>query len=201
LGDDRRAVTAAAFVDRDGVLNGLVADPVSGAPESPLRTEDVALLPHAAAGVACLRAAGYAIVVVSNQPAAAKGTITLAQLEAVNDRVLWLMADAGEPVDAVRLCLHHPLGVVPGLAGPCDCRKPAPGMLLDAARELGLDLGRSWMIGDTDADIAAGLSAGCGTVLIEHAPSAHKRTGTATPDLRASDLLDAARQLLVAPVR
>ena len=71
---------------------------------------------------------------------------------------------------------------MPELAGPCDCRKPAPGMLLDAARELDIDLERSWMIGDTDSDVLAGAAAGCRTVLIEQEASGHKRKGTARPD-------------------
>ncbi len=103
-------------------------------------------------------------------------------------RVLELLAAEGVRFDASRLCLHHPDGVVAELSGPCDCRKPAPGMLLDAARALGLDLGGSWMLGDTDADVAAGRAAGCRTVLIEHPASAHKRGGGASPDLIAADL-------------
>jgi D-glycero-D-manno-heptose 1,7-bisphosphate phosphatase len=86
------------------------------------------------------------------------------------------------------MCLHHPDGVVAELSGPCECRKPAPGMLLDAARELGLDLDRSWMVGDTDADIEAGRAAGCRTALIVHPGSAHKRSEAAPADLEGPDL-------------
>ena len=131
---------------------------------------------------------------VSNQPAAAKGKVPLEQLLAVHERVLALLREQGVHLDASRLCLHHPEGVVAELTGPCDCRKPAPGMLLDAAEELDLDLASSWMVGDTDADIAAGTAAGCRTVLIEHPGSAHKRLRAVNPDVIAENLADGVAQ-------
>jgi D-glycero-D-manno-heptose 1,7-bisphosphate phosphatase len=188
-------VRAAAFLDRDGVLNELVADPVSGAGESPLRVEDVRLIPGAAAAAACLARTGYALVCVSNQPAAAKGRISVAQLLAVHERVIELLAREGVTLDASRLCPHHTEGVVPELSEPCACRKPAPGMLLDAAAALGLDLGSSWMVGDTDADIAAGSAAGCRTLLIHHPGSVHKRLQVVIPDAVADSLADAVRRI------
>lgn len=187
----------AVFLDRDGVLNALVPDPSTGNPESPLDPRDVSLLPGAAAGASRIREAGYLLVAVSNQPAAAKGTVSVDQLHAVHDRVLELLEAAGAAWDASRICLHHPDGSVPELTRACDCRKPGAGMLLDAATELGIDLERSWMIGDTDADVAAGAVAGCRTVLLEHCGSAHKRGGGARPTATAADL-PAAVQLLLA---
>jgi D-glycero-D-manno-heptose 1,7-bisphosphate phosphatase len=186
----------AAFLDRDGVLNEGIVDPETGMLESPLNIEDVRLLPGAAAATRDLAGAGYALVCVSNQPAAAKGKVTVQQLLSVHERVIELLAREGVRVAASRLCPHHPEGVVGGLSRPCDCRKPAPGMLLDAAAALGLDLGASWMLGDTDADMRAGRAAGCQTVLIEYPGSAHKRSGEASPDLLASDLADGVAQLL-----
>jgi D-glycero-D-manno-heptose 1,7-bisphosphate phosphatase len=194
-------VSAGAFFDRDGVVNELVPDPRSGSPESPLDAARVSLVPGAAAGLQRLRDAGFLLIGVSNQPAAAKGTVPLDELERVQARVLELLHAEGVEPDAFRLCFHHPHGTVPGLAGTCDCRKPAPGMLLDAARELNLDLSSSWMIGDTDGDIEAGNAAGCRTILVENPASSHKRTGTVRPDLRASDLAAAADLLLVFEAR
>ena len=179
---------AAVFVDRDGVLNELVPHPVSGRPESPLDPEQVVLVPGAAAALRRLHNAGYVVVGVSNQPAAAKGTVDIKQLESVQARVLDLLERAGAATDAFRLCFHHPEGVVPELTRVCNCRKPAPGMLLDAAAELKLDLSASWMIGDTDGDVAAGVAAGCRTILIENLASAHKRSGRVRPDATAPDL-------------
>jgi D-glycero-D-manno-heptose 1,7-bisphosphate phosphatase len=186
----------AAFLDRDGTLNQAVPDPDSGMPESPLSVDDVRLLPGAAAAAGKLADAGYALVCVSNQPAAAKGKVAVDQLLAVHERALTLLAEQGIQVEISLLCLHHPDGVLGELSRPCACRKPAPGMLLDAAAELELDLGSSWMLGDTDTDIAAGHAAGARTVLIEYPPSAHKRSGTSTQELLATDIGDAAAQLL-----
>ncbi|MGH2854479.1 MAG: D-glycero-alpha-D-manno-heptose-1,7-bisphosphate 7-phosphatase [Solirubrobacteraceae bacterium] len=186
----------AVFLDRDGVLNEGVPDPDSGALESPLGVADVRLLPGAAAAVRELARAGYALVCVSNQPAAAKGKATVAELLAVHERVLELLAREDARIDASYLCPHHPEGVVAALSGPCPCRKPAPGMLLAAADTLGLDLGASWLLGDTDTDVSAGSAAGCRTVLIEYPGSAHKRAGEASPDLLAADLAGGVARLL-----
>ena len=157
------------------------------------------LLPGVAAALRQLTQAGYALVCVSNQPAAAKGKATIGQLRAVHERVIELLALEGVRLDASRLCPHHPEGVVVELSGRCACRKPAPGMLLEAADANALDLGASWMLGDTDADVRAGSTAGCRTVLIEYPGSAHKRLGVTNPDLRAVDLADAVAQLLDSP--
>ncbi len=178
----------AAFLDRDGVLNELVPDAITGRPESPLRVGDVALAPGAAAGARALLAADFLLVGVTNQPAVAKATATLEELDAVQARVLGLLAAEGVAFAAFERCLHHPDAVVEALRGPCACRKPEPGMLLDAAARLGLDLTRSWMVGDTDADVAAGAAAGCRTALVGHPGSAHKRSGAARPDVRGRDL-------------
>lgn len=179
---------AAVFLDRDGVLNELVPDPLSGARESPLAIEDVRLIPGAAAAARALARCGLALVCVSNQPAAAKGRVSVARLLAVHARVLELLRAQGVRLAASRVCLHHEQAVVPELAGPCACRKPAPGMLLDAARAHEIDLAASWMVGDTDADIRAGRAAGCATLLICNPASVHKRLQGIEADLTAASL-------------
>jgi D-glycero-D-manno-heptose 1,7-bisphosphate phosphatase len=184
---------AAVFLDRDGVLNQLVEDPASGAPESPLTVEQVRLVPGAAAAAAGLSRAGYLLVCVSNQPAAAKGMVSVSRLLAVHAQVASLLEREGVSFAASRLCLHHEAGVVSGLSGRCDCRKPAPGMLLDAAASLELDLSASWMVGDTDADIAAGREAGCRTLLIRNPASVHKRLQGIGADVVADSLAEATR--------
>jgi D-glycero-D-manno-heptose 1,7-bisphosphate phosphatase len=189
-------VTAAAFLDRDGVLNKLVPDPSSRLPESPLDPEQVAIVPGAASALRALRAAGYLLVGASNQPAAAKGVVDLEQLERVQARVLELLAREGAGLDAFELCFHHPAGTVPELTRACACRKPAPGMLLAAASALSIDLGASWMVGDSDGDVAAGKAAGCRTISIENPASAHRRTGRSAADERVRDLA-AAAELIV----
>jgi D-glycero-D-manno-heptose 1,7-bisphosphate phosphatase len=186
----------AAFLDRDGVINEGVRDPDTSMRESPLRVEDVHLLPGVVPALRALASAGYALVCVTNQPAAAKGKLSLRELRAIHERVLELLEREGIRLDASRLCPHHPDGVVHKLSGPCSCRKPASGMLLDAARVLELDVSRSWMLGDTDSDVIAGTAAGCRTALIEYPGSAHKRADSATPTVYAGDLVDGVAQLL-----
>jgi D-glycero-D-manno-heptose 1,7-bisphosphate phosphatase len=182
----------AVFLDRDGVLNAAVPDPVSGLPESPLHARDTRVLPGAAEAVAALLGAGWAVVVASNQPGAAKGKATLEELRAVHAAV----RDALPPLDGWRYCLHHPQGVAPQLSGTCPCRKPAPGLLLAAAFELDLDLPASWMVGDSDGDIGAGRAAGCRTILVEHADTAHRRGAGPEPHARAADLAAAVALVL-----
>jgi D-glycero-D-manno-heptose 1,7-bisphosphate phosphatase len=191
---------SAAFVDRDGVINELVEDPASGLPESPLRVREVVLVPGAAAALRRLADAGLLLVGVSNQPAAAKRKISLPNLMAIQDRVVELVGQEGVSFDAFRICLHHPEGSLPELSRECDCRKPAPGMLIGAAEELGIDLRASWMIGDTDADVLAGRAAGCRTILIEQPLSIHKRGSDGRPDAVVSDLAQATELLLMEPV-
>ena len=176
----------AAFVDRDGVINEPVWDVDSF--ESPYRPEDVVLVPGAAAALARLRDAGFALVLVSNQPAAAKGKATREALDAVHERVMDALRIE---LDGVYYCHHHP-----DHTGPCDCRKPAPGLLLRAADELGLELSESWMIGDADTDVAAARAAGTRAVLVTHPRTGHRRNG-AEADLTAPDLAGAAA--LIAP--
>jgi D-glycero-D-manno-heptose 1,7-bisphosphate phosphatase len=182
----------AVFLDRDGVIIDPVLDPAAGRHESPYRPEDVALARRAADGLRLLRELGASLVMVSNQPSAAKGTCSTEALAAVHEAMRRRLADEGLGLDDYRYCFHHPEGSDPALARACACRKPEAGMLLEAAEALEVDLERSWMIGDSDADIEAGRRAGCRTILVEHPGSAHRR-GDAAPDACAADLLAAAR--------
>lgn len=184
----------AVFLDRDGVINEPVPHPLTGLPESPHRPEDVVLTPGCVEALRLLRTTGAALVVVSNQPSAAKGTATDADLDAVHREIAGRLDAAGVAPDDWRYCRHHPEAVDPERAS-CDCRKPQPGMLLAAARDLELDLAASWMVGDGDADVGAGRAAGCHTMLVEHAASAHRR-GAESPDVRVPTIIDAARHLV-----
>ena len=187
---------AAVFLDRDGVINELVWDEDDDRYESPLRAEDVELMPGAVDAIARLQAAGLELVVVSNQPAAAKGKTTLGELRAVHERVVGLLADGGTTVDNWRYCFHHPDAELAELRVICRCRKPQPGMLIDSAQEKGIDLQRSWIVGDSDADVGAGSAAGCKTVLVEHKRSEHRREGSVDPDARVPDVAAAASLII-----
>jgi histidinol-phosphate phosphatase family protein len=141
----------AVFLDRDGTLNeecGYVTQP-----------EQVRLLAGAADAVRSLREAGLVCVVVTNQSAVGRGLMTEADLHRVHDELRRQLGAEGAALDGLYFC--------PALPGDDPERKPAPGMLLRAAREMGLDLARSWMVGDSDRDLLAGRSAGCrGCILV-----------------------------------
>jgi D-glycero-D-manno-heptose 1,7-bisphosphate phosphatase len=183
--------TRVVILDRDGVLNELVARPPDGRGESPLTPGEVHLSEGVGEALHRIRRAGYLLACVTNQPSAAKGECSVAQVDAVQARVLDLLRHEGIDLDAVRLCPHHPDAADPNLRGPCLCRKPAPGMLDDVLHELDADHGTSWMIGDTDADMMAGRAAGVRTVLIRNPDSVHKRAGNVHPDAMVADLGDA----------
>ncbi len=167
----------AVFLDRDGTVSEEIGY------IGPEAMQRYALIPGAAAGIRALRAAGYLAVLVTNQSGVARGYYDAAQVHAVQDRLAELLAGKGTALDMVRYCPHHPdprskpdngetapgmkpATPVPALAVDCACRKPKPGMVLDAARELGLDLSRSWVIGDKAADLGLAANAGCRGILV-----------------------------------
>jgi D-glycero-D-manno-heptose 1,7-bisphosphate phosphatase len=182
-------LSRAVFLDRDGVIN---QRPVEG--EYITRWEDFHILPGVAEGIALLNHAGFFVVVVTNQRCVAKGLLTEADLQQMHERMIDVLARAGAKIDETYYCPHE---IVP----PCDCRKPAPGMLLSAARSRGINLRTSWMIGDSDNDVKAGHNAGCKAarvIAIDATSSerAHISGATTSADIAASSLLDAVRQIL-----
>ena len=178
----------AVFIDRDGTLNEEV--------EYLSRPEDVVLIPGAREAVARLNAQGIPVLVVTNQAGIGRGLYGWPAFQAVSDRIAALLAEGGAHLDGVYVAPHHPKGL--GRYGHPDHpdRKPNPGMLLRAARERGIDLGRSWMIGDKDLDLGAGRNAGCRVALV--------RTGYGSSvdgslaDLVAADLGEAVARILEA---
>lgn len=159
----------AVFVDRDGTLNEMVYDETHGMLSSPRRAEQVQLTPHAAGFLRGVKEAGYWIVLVTNQPAIAKGNMSDRDLAEVNEQLAVLLRKNGAGWDDARICPHHPDGgATPRqeYVRKCDCRKPAPGLLLQAARDQHIDLSASWMVGDGLVDVQAGRAAGCKTILV-----------------------------------
>lgn len=149
-------MSRAVFLDRDGTL---IQDP--GYPSDP---DGVRLVDGAVDALAALRSAGFALVVVSNQSGIGRGIVTPEQARSVHERFVAELAARGVELDDVRYCPHTP-------DAGCECRKPSPGLLRDAARELGVDLGSSFMVGDKPSDVEAGRRAGCRTVLLAPAPA------------------------------
>jgi len=149
----------ALFFDRDGTLCREV-----GYVNHPDRLE---LMPDTAAVLRAVRGRGWAAVVVTNQAGAARGYFPFHRIEETHRRLAALLAARGAALDGIYYCPHHPDVGPPGLRRRCGCRKPAPGMLERAARDLDLDLARSWIVGDTFKDVGAGRAAGlAGTVLL-----------------------------------
>lgn len=180
----------AVFLDRDGAINAAIWNRIEGKVDTPYRLEDFRLLPGAAQALAAINEMGFLAVVVSNQPGVAKGKCGPDMLEAINRRMLASLAEEGARLDGIYYCLHHPEAVVPALRVRCNCRKPEPGLLLQAAKELDIDLARSYMIGDQQADVEAGLAAGCKTVLLDGhlLPDARPESARARPHWIAKDL-------------
>ncbi len=184
----------AIFLDRDGVINAYVYNAEFGTVDSPNSPEEFTLTPGAGEAVAEFNRLGFLVVVISNQPGIAKGKFTPAVLERVNAKMSAAIAAGGGKLDAVYYCLHHPEAALPAYRVRCDCRKPLPGMLLQAARELEIDLPNSYMIGDGVTDIQAGRAAGTHTVFIGQSKpyifAEFEKRGV-QPDFMAPTLTDA----------
>ncbi len=174
----------AVFLDRDGVIN---RRPPQG--DYVTRWEDLHLLPGTAEAIALLNRAGFLVIVVSNQRCVAKGLITASELESMHKRMCRVLAGEGATIDAIYYCPHEK-------QSGCACRKPASGMLLTAARAHKIDLGASWMIGDSDIDIAAGLNSGCRTIRLFTDDAIPKEKS----DLTASSLRDAVGKIMASEI-
>ena len=152
----------AVFLDRDGTINkyvGFLRD-----------INDFELLDGVTDAIKAINKSGYLAIVVTNQPVIARGEVTVQQLEEIHNKMETLLGLEGAYIDAIYYCPHHPHkgyeGEIPELKFDCDCRKPKPGMLMQAAEDFNIDLSNSWMVGDSENDIQCGLNAGCKTALI-----------------------------------
>lgn len=179
----------AVFLDRDGTLN----EEADG-----LRSIDqLRLLPGVAGAVQELNRAGLRVVVVTNQPVIAKGHVTEPELRHIHNKLESLLGLEHAYVDRIYYCPHHPDAGFPGerpeLKIACSCRKPNPGMLLQAARELNLDLKRSWMVGDTTIDMQCAKNAGVRSVLVRTGHGGRDGKFNVQPDSAFDTLAEAAR--------
>lgn len=150
----RRAV----FLDRDGTIN-VERDYL-------YRLEDFAFIPGVPQAIKALKAAGYLVIVVTNQSGVARGYFGTAEVERLHTHIQTELAAVGTAIDAFYYCPHHPQQGVGSYRVDCDCRKGRPGMLLQAARDHAIDLAHSYMIGDKEADVEAGRAAGCTPILV-----------------------------------
>lgn len=166
--------SAAIFLDRDGTVNDMVYDPLHGVFDSPRTLDQFTLKPFAAEFIKSARSLGFKIFIVTNQPGLAKGTLTQANLDRMH---ISLMNAAGAGmIDEILVCPHHPGPFTGGkkeLMKSCNCRKPRPGLILDAISRYDINAGSSWMVGDGITDIQAGKAAGCKTMLIANVKVEH----------------------------
>jgi D-glycero-D-manno-heptose 1,7-bisphosphate phosphatase len=165
----------AVFLDRDGVINRAFVR--EGTPHPPASLRELEILPGVPAALQALRSRGYSLIVVTNQPDVARGTLARSVVEEIHER---LRAECG--LDAILTCFHDGMS-------RCDCRKPRPGLLLQAARELGIDLRASVMVGDRWRDVEAGQRAGCRTFFVDYD---YQEQRPLAYDFRVSSLEEAA---------
>jgi D-glycero-D-manno-heptose 1,7-bisphosphate phosphatase len=170
----------AVFLDRDGVLNRAILR--KGKPHPPDTVEELEILPDVPEALAALKAGGFMLLVVTNQPDVARGTQQRSTVEAIHSTLA-----AALPIDDFFVCYHDD-------RDGCDCRKPKPGLMIQAADKYGIDLGASYLIGDRWRDIDAGRAAGCRAIWIDRGYS--ERGPSEPPAARVNSCLEAARWIL-----
>jgi D-glycero-D-manno-heptose 1,7-bisphosphate phosphatase len=184
----------AVFIDKDGTL-------IHDVPYN-VDPEKVRLRSDAGMALTRLRRAGYLLILVTNQPGVARGLYGEADLIPVWERLALELAAWGTGLEGIYYCPHHPEGSDPRYAYVCDCRKPQPGLLIRAAADHGIDLSRSWMIGDILDDVEAGHRAGCRTALLDVGSETEWLPGPRRqPHLVAPSLLEAASGIVAQTLR
>jgi D-glycero-D-manno-heptose 1,7-bisphosphate phosphatase len=174
-------IVRAVFLDRDGVINRALERDAK--PYPPTNLSEFEILPDVPAACAKLKDAGFLLVVATNQPDVGRGTLSQETVTEIHAHMT-----AQLPIDRVEVCFHSGNG-----ESICDCRKPKPGMLVRAARELGIDLTQSWMVGDRWRDVDCGHAAGCKTIFIDRGYAEELKE---KPDFSARNLGDAANIIL-----
>jgi D-glycero-D-manno-heptose 1,7-bisphosphate phosphatase len=178
----------AVFLDKDGTL-------IKDVPYN-VDPEQIRLTVGAGDGLQRLHQMGYALIVISNQSGVARGYFSESALAAVEQRLRALLELFGVPLAGFYYCPHHPEGAVAEYAIACNCRKPAPGLLLQAARDHAVDLTASWFIGDILNDVEAGRRAGCQTILLDNGNETEWiLSSQRIPHFRANDLMEASAMI------
>ncbi len=156
----------AVFLDRDGVINELIYHCEAGIIDSPFTVDQIRLFPDVGKAITLFHDLGYFVVIVSNQPGMAKHHFTSGTFDEMKEKIHQELKKQQATIDAEYYCIHHPEATNETYKSMCTCRKPKPGLLIQAAEEHHIDLKRSWMIGDSLTDIQAGVAASCHTILI-----------------------------------
>jgi histidinol-phosphate phosphatase family protein len=188
----------AVFLDRDGVINELVYHQEQGVIDSPFSVEQFRLLSGVGRGINEFHEMGYKVIVVSNQPGIAKGHLSWETFGQIREKMRQDLDREGAFVDREYYCFHHPEARIENLRSDCDCRKPKPGMLLQAVKDMDIDLSWSWLIGDNLTDIKAGKEAGCRAILLGRMKCEFCRLmdeDGARPDIICANLLEAVERI------
>ena len=179
------------FLDRDGTINeerGHIQTP-----------EELVLLPGVASAIRRLNASQYLTVVVTNQSVIARGKCTKIDMKAIHNRLQLLIGEFGASIDRIYYCPHHPDQLIPGgrqdLKIVCDCRKPEPGLILRATKDMNIDLKMSWMVGDMTSDIEAAKRAGIRSILLSKR-GVFDNQWPVSPDAKCLNLEDAVELIL-----
>ena len=176
----------AVFLDRDGTI--VVHEHYLSSPDQ------LKLLPNAAEGMRLFKESGYLVIVITNQSGIARGFFDEERLVLIHNKLMRMLEEEGITIDDIYYCPHHSGGVIEQYVLDCDCRKPKPKMLLNAAKQHNIDLTQSLMIGDSEVDMLAGKNAGCTTILIKNGcPDGTKNGSMTGTDYVVKDLLEAAR--------
>ena len=178
----------AVFLDRDGTVNV--------EKEYLHRPEEFAFIPGAPEAISLLKNAGFLVIVVTNQSGIGRGYYDEAAVHRLHRYMDEQLARHGAAVDGYYLCPHHPLHAIDGYRRECGCRKPLPGMLLEAAADFSIDLNASYIIGDKMADVAAGLAAGCRPLLVRTGYGERESISLPAGISVVDDILAAARQII-----
>jgi D-glycero-D-manno-heptose 1,7-bisphosphate phosphatase len=188
----------AVFLDRDGVINELIYHQEQGVIDSPFTVAQFRLLPDVSEAMKKFNEMDYKVILVSNQPGIAKGHMSEETFEEIRQRMKQELAKDRAYLDGEYYCFHHPEAKLERLKGNCACRKPKPGLLLQAAKDMNIDLSKSWMIGDGLTDIRAGKGAGTRIILLGRMKCelCHlMEEEDARPDFVVPNLLQAAQRI------
>ncbi|MFH1637305.1 MAG: HAD-IIIA family hydrolase [Candidatus Woesearchaeota archaeon] len=178
----------AVFIDRDGVINdaeGFITSP-----------EHFKLLPRSAEALKLLNDNKIKAIVITNQPVIGRGLCKEEDVHAVHEKMNLLLKEKGAKVDDIFFCPHHPVHGVGDYKVECDCRKPRPGLILEAAKQHNINMRESYMIGDKTGDVKAGFLAGCTTILVQTGYGGNDGFKDATPDIVVEDLYEAVKFIL-----
>lgn len=195
-------MSKAAFYDRDGVIMKMVYDLEQGLIETAKKPSQISFVPGIAGLLKHTKSLGYKNVIISNQAGIGIKKISQKNFDAVRRTMTERLNKKGAIIDAQYYCFHHPFAAITKYKKKCDCRKPAPGLLFQAAKEYDIDLSKSWMIGDSVYDVLAGNAAGCRTILMgyihetEYLSILEKKLNGVKPDYLIKNLNEAMKIIL-----